>query len=302
MAEINYGQYKQALESNGGLAQAPTDQANPAGTPVQGTFAGNVNISVPQLPKIEFPLEDLTFSTTLPGAKQDLNVLLSLKDGKGVKQNNFGGSQVLINSDRIILNSRADYLMLFGESGIAISSPGNVNIDADDAITIYGDDGLFLGVPGKGASTGNTKSPSTKAEATIDNEYEPLVLGTKLANILEDLLVIIKNATLLTPVGKAYFREDTMYELACLQSRIPEMLSTYGYVDGISHEAVDPPPTPPKIVTEPPTTITGTVAGTFTGTASGDNTTGSGASTTIASPLANQPDFFETQTLYNDTL
>lgn len=300
--ELNYGQFKQALESNGGLNQAPTEQANPAGTPVQGTFDGNVNISIPQLPKIEFPLEDLTFSSTLPGAKQDLNVLLSLKDGNGTKRNNFGGSQVLINSDRIILNSRADYLMLFGESGVAISSPGNVNIDADDAITIYGDDGLFLGVPGKGASTGNTKSPNTKADATIDNEYEPLVLGTKLANLLEDFLVIMKNATILTPVGKAYFREDTMYELACLQSRIPEMLSTYGYVDGISHESVDPPPTPPKTVTEAPTSLTGTVAGTFTGTASSDSLTNSGASTTITNPLSNQPDFFNTQTLYNDTL
>jgi len=300
--ELNYGQFKQALESNGGLNQAPTEQANPAGTPVQGTFTGDVNISIPQLPKIEFPLEDLTFSSTLPGAKQDLNVLLSLKDGKGTKQNNFGGSQVLINSDRIILNSRADYLMLCGEAGVAISSPGNVNIDADDAVTIYGDDGLFLGVPGKGASTGNTKSPSNKAEATIDNEYEPLVLGAKLANLLEDLLVVIKNATILTPVGKAYFREDTMYELACLQARIPEMLSTYGYVDGISHEAVDPAPTPPKTLTEPPTTITGTVAGTFTGTASSDGLTNNGASTTIANPLADQPDFFNTQTLYNDTL
>jgi hypothetical protein len=83
----------------------------------------------------------------LPGAKQDLNVLLSLKDGKGGKQNNFGGSQILLNSDRIVVNSRVDYLMLCGESGIAISSPGSVNIDADDAVTIYGDDGFFLGVP-----------------------------------------------------------------------------------------------------------------------------------------------------------
>jgi len=302
MAEITYNQYKQALDSNGGLGPVTTDQASSTGASVQGALPSTINISVPQLPKIEFPLEDLTFSSTLPGAKQDLNVLLGLKDGKGGKQNNFGGSQVLINSDRVILNSRADYLMLFGESGVAISSPGNVNIDADDAVTIYGDDGLFLGVPGKGASTGNIKPPLTKAQPTIDNDYEPLVLGTKLANLLEDLLVVIKNATILTPVGKAYFREDTMYELACLQSRIPEMLSTFGYVDGISHEAVDPPPTAPKTVTEPPTTITGTVAGTSTGTASGDSTTNSGASTTIASPLTSQSDFFETSTLYNDTL
>lgn len=297
---ITYNQLKQTLEANGGLSAGGLDQGTPTGTPVQGTFTGTVTIDVPQLPKIDFPMEDLTYTSTIPGSKQDLNVLLGLKDGKGGKQNNYGGSQILINSDRLILNSRADYLMLFGEAGVAISSPGNVNIDADDAVTIYGDDGLFLGVPGKGSSTGNTKPPKTKAEPTIDNEYEPLVLGTKLANIIEDLLVIIKNATILTPVGKGYLREDTMYELACLQARIPEMLSTYGYVDGISHEPCDPAPEPLKTVTEPSTTLTGTVTGTFTGT---NNTTDPNApSSTITNALATQPDFFETITLYNDPL
>ena len=300
MAEITYSQFKQALESSNGLNPASTSEANPIGSPIQGTFSGSVDVNIPQLPTIEFPLEDLTFSSTLPGAKQDLNNLLSLKDGKGTKQNNFGGSQILLNSDRVIVNSRVDYLMLFGESGIAISSPGNVNIDADDAVTIYGDDGLFLGVPGKGSSTGNLKVPNTKADATLDNEYEPLVLGVKLANLLEDLLVILKNATILTPVGKGYLREDTMYELACLQARLPEILSTYGYIDGISHEAVDPSPTPPRIVTEPSTTITGTVTGTLTGTTTSDTTTSSGPSSLISNPLADQSDFFDTQPLTNN--
>jgi hypothetical protein len=128
------------------------------------------------------------------------------------------------------------------------------------------------------------------------------VLGVKLANFLEDLLIILKNATVLTPVGKGYLREDTMYELGCLQARLPEILSTYGYIDGISHEAVDPPPTPPKILTEPPTTLTGTVTGTFTGAITSDNSTSSGASITITNPLATQPEFFDTQTLYNDSI
>ena len=293
MPEITYSQYKQALESNGGLNAVGAD-------PAAGSFSGPFTIDIPQLPKIEFPLEDLTFSTTLPGTKQDLNVLLSLKDGKGGKQNNFGGSQILINSDRIILNSRADYLMLLGESGVAISSPGNVNIDADDAVTIYGDDGLFLGVPGKGASTGNIKPPTTKADPTVDSEYEPLVLGAKLANLIEDLLVIIKNATILTAVGKAYFREDTMYELGCLQARLPEILSTYGYIDGISHEAVDPPPSAPKKITKPPTTITGTVTGVSTTMATNETTTPSGPSPTVSSSLTSQPDYFQNTTLYNN--
>jgi hypothetical protein len=150
--------------------------------------------------------------------------------------------------------------MIFGQQGIVLSSKGNINLDADDAITAFGENGVFIGVPGKGKSiedgNGNKKIPKTKADPTVDQNYEPLVLGIKLANLIEDLLITLKNATLLTPVGKGYFREDVMYELACIQARIPEILSTYAYVDGISHEPVSKAPTAPTKVTEPPTTIT----------------------------------------------
>ena len=297
---VTYDQIKQSLESGGGLNISPTEGSVSPGTPVQGTFTGQVTIEVPQLPKIEFPMDDLTYATNLQGTKQDLNVLLSLKDGGGGKVNNYGGSQVLINSDRLIMNARTDYLMLFGQSGVAIASPGNVNIDAEDGVTIFGEDGLFLGVPGKGSATGNETPPKTKADPTLDNAYEPLVLGTKLANLIEDLLVILKNATILTPVGNGYFREDVMYELACLQARLPEMLSTFGYVDGFSHEPTDPAPEPPKTVTEPPTTLTGTVTGTLTGTTGALDP--NAPSTTITNPLVDQPGFYDTETLYGDPL
>ena len=299
--KLTYDQLKQTLESNGGLG-LNSQGGVPPGTPIQGTFTGTVTIDVPQLPKIEFPMEDFSYKSSIAGTGVNLNKVLSLKgsDG-GVKTNDYAGSQLLINSDRIIVNSRTNYLMLFGQQGVAISSQGSVNIDADDSVTIFGGDGLFLGVPAQGTGDiGNQKPPKTKADPTLDFDYEPVVLGTKLANLIEDLLVILKNATLLTPVGKGYFREDVMYELASLQARIPEILSTYAYVDGISHEGVDPAPEPPKTVTEPPTTLVGTVTGTFTGTtgAIDPNT----PSNVITNPLADQPDFFDTETLYGDEL
>jgi len=298
--KISYNNLKEKLVSGGGLNVAPTDGA----TAVQGTFSGTTVIDVPQLPKIDFPMEDLTFESNIKGEKVDLNTLLGIKPGQGGKVNNYAGSQVLLNSDRIILNSRLDYLMLFGQQGVAISSQGNVNIDADDAVTIYGEDGLFLGVPGKGKGIedggGNQKEPKNKAQPTKDANYEPLVLGTKLANLFEDLLVVLKNATLLTPVGKGYFREDVMYELASLQARIPEMLSTYGYIDGISHEAVDPAPEPPTAVTEPPTQIVGTVTGTFEGATQPIDP--NAPSDTITNPLGDKPDFYQTESLYNDPI
>jgi hypothetical protein len=302
MPIINYDSLKQQLIQSGELPAAVNAGGVSPNTPVQGTFTGQVAIEVPQLPKISFPMDDLTFGSKITGEKKDLDQLLSLKPGNGGKINNFGGvgSQIIINSDRVLLNARTNYLMLFGQEGVAISSQGNVNIDADDAITLYGDDGVYIGVPGKGVEAGNkNKSPKNKAEPTIDNEYEPLLLGLKVANLIEDLLIVLKNATILTPTGKGYFREDVMYDFRCIQARIPEILSTYAYVDGISHEAPDPAPDPPLTVTEPPTTLTGTVIGTFTGTTAQIDP--NAPSSVISNPLAEQPDFFETETLYNDS-
>lgn len=295
---ITYDSLKQKIESGGGLNIPPGEVSSGV---LAGTLTGTVNIQVPPLPKINFQMEDLTYGTTVTSTELDVNTVLSL-EGKDRKTNNYSaGSQVLINSSRIILNSKEDYLMLFGNKGVALASPGSVNIDADDSITLFGETGLFLGVPNKGNPTKDVAValPKDKGDPTPNQEYEPLVLGIKLANLLEDLLIVIKNATILTPVGKGYFREDVMYELASLQARLPEMLSTYAYVDGISHSQPDPKPEKPKKVTEPPTSITGTVTGTVTGvvTELDPNTPGP-----VTNPLANQPDFYETVTLYSDTI
>ena len=229
-----------------------------------GIVTGNVVIEVPQLGPINYSMNDLSFSTAITGEKKDLTELLGVKGGKNEY---VGGSQLVLNSERVIVNARDNYLMLFGQEGVAVSSQGNVNIDADDSVTIFGEDGLYLGVPGKGVKKedgspveGNTKMPKNKAQATLDSSYEPLVLGTKLINIIDDLLKILQTATVVTGIGNGAFREDVQYELESLQARLPEMLSTYAYIDGISHNPVlKPEPDAPTELTQPTTTLTGTV-------------------------------------------
>jgi len=295
MPTVTYSTLRQQVDQTDSLKLGISDGLVPSGSVTNPPSA-----SIESRP-INFPMDDFSYESGLIGKKSDLNKLLSLTDGDGIKKNNYAGSQALINSDRVIVNSRLDYLMLFGESGVAISSPGNVNIDAEDGVTLYGEDGLYLGVPGKGIGLdeggGNKKTPKNKAEPTLDNDYEPVVLGLKLANLIEDLLITIKNATILTPTGKAYFREDTMYELACLQARLPEMLSTFAFVDGISHEPTDPAPEPPTTLSEPSSLVTGTTSGATVGA---NSTTQPGSATSvITSPLQDRPDYFETNNPYD---
>lgn len=178
---------------------------------------------------------------TINYTSKGLDLLLGLKNTENRKQNSSSESQIIISSNRIIMNAKTDFLMLFGERGVAISSQNNVNIDADQAVTIYGEDGLYLGVPGKGVLLPNKKEPENNAEPTVDINYEPLVLGSKIEKIIDDLLETLKVSKIITPSGEAKFSAQTNYELECLQARLPEILSTACFIDGISHENTKTP-------------------------------------------------------------
>lgn len=75
------------------------------------------------------------------------------------------GEQIIINSGRVILNSKDDSVFLFGKKAIGFSSAGTINFDADEAI-IVNTPKLYLGI----------------------NAKEPLVKGTQLTIMLDDIL------------------------------------------------------------------------------------------------------------------
>jgi hypothetical protein len=155
-----------------------------------------------------------------PSTNQALNVLVSGNQ----KINNFIGPQVLLSSDRIVLNTREDYLMLFGGAGVSIESGvGSVNIESNQTVTLFGEEGLYLGVPNKG----RTIQTSFKEEITYDaSGYEPVVLGKKLEKLLDDFLFAIINS----------ITQETIDKLTQVKDRLPEILSTNVYVDGVSYE------------------------------------------------------------------
>ena len=148
-------------------------------------------------------------------------------------------------------------------------------------------------MPGKGKEIDVVPPAKEKGDATPNQNYEPLVLGVKLANLLEDLLVVLKNANIITPIGKAYFLEDTQWELASLAARLPEMLSTYAYVDGLSHEAPSPPPKPPEKVTPYPTKLIGTIVAIGDSTLNSSVANNPAPTAAISSPLKDVPGFYE---------
>ena len=76
------------------------------------------------------------------------------------------GEQIIINSGRVILNSKDDSVFLFGKKAIGFSS---INFDADDSIIVNAPK-IYLGI---GAN-------------------EPLVKGTQLTIMLDDILEALR--------------------------------------------------------------------------------------------------------------
>ena len=81
----------------------------------------------------------------------------------------YSNAQVIINSDRITLNSKKDEVMIFAKTNVEISTKNIINLNANERIHLNGGT-IFLG-------TVNNQLPS-----------EPLVLGNKTYDLLLDLL------------------------------------------------------------------------------------------------------------------
>jgi len=81
----------------------------------------------------------------------------------------YFNAQVIINSDRVVLNSKRDEVMIFAKSNIELNTKNIINLNANERVHLNSNT-VFLG-------TVNNQLPT-----------EPLVLGGKLNTLLENLL------------------------------------------------------------------------------------------------------------------
>ena len=85
--------------------------------------------------------------------------------------NVYEGKQVLINSDRLVFNAKADSILIYSNKHIAFSSNGNIHFDT-------GDEGNFVM---------NSKNISLGLEGDKNGPSEHAVLGDKLERIMNDM-------------------------------------------------------------------------------------------------------------------
>ena len=266
MAEITYKAVRTAL--GGALANPFTDDDPKDGETQKETIvSGYVNIEIPTTPDIRSKEPDLAatladFTDEFDNIGQVPNLGIEMR-GEGTQEvatNIYNSSpQLILNAGRIIMNASTNFAMIFGDLGVILSSRlASIHLDAEKEVVLHGKDGVFIGLPGGDELKDPYKTkPTNKGNATVDNDYEPLVLGLKLVNWLDDLIQTLQQAQLLG-LGDVYFNEITQENFRAIRARLPEMVSTYAFVDGISHEAPSPyTPTEGLKATVPPKFLSG---------------------------------------------
>lgn len=134
------------------------------------------------------------------------------------KEMPFGGAQVAINSDRIIINSKKSNIMLFSNQEIYLSSYEDIALDTDNDITATANAMITLkagtnitGIADEDVIINAGSDILTTAIArtsfmsdkiylgTPDDDSEPMVGGTSLSKFLARLILALTNTQLENP-------------------------------------------------------------------------------------------------------
>ena len=157
----------------------------------------------------------LTSTQKLPLQTDKSGVLNPLTNPLDVSK--YFNSQVIVNSDRIVLNSKRDEVMIFARTNVEISTKNIINLNADERIHLNGGN-VFLG-------TVNNQLPT-----------EPILLGNRTLIVLETLLDGLYNfgTSLATVVGSPegapaadinMAAEDLLNSIDRINSNLEEILS-----------------------------------------------------------------------------
>lgn len=323
LKKYTYSEIKTIVSGNGGLTAPPASDTQALINQLQQTeisFTGTATIDLGPYQDAVLALRfdeetdqtyDITVNATAADPSVDQLLAIDHANTNTYKPDATGGG-IFLNSDRIVINAKEDYSMLFGQKGVAIASPNQVNIDAGKTITLFGRGEVFIGLPNRGKQVDDDlnqkrKPGKTVGDPTPDELYEPLLLGLKLVNLVEDLISTIQNMEIASPTGTSLLQPSSIAKFELLKVRLPEILSNYAYMDGISHEQVDLDRL--KVVQAAaekaedfvaPRQLTGTVSGTATLGPIG----GTPPPNPITSPFKDLPGYYNTpgSSPYNDPI
>lgn len=145
------------------------------------------------------------------------------------------GDQLFINSDRILLSSKAKEFIIFGKGNTGIITDGNFSVDAKNEIYLHNENNITIHSKGSNKiflnsdSGGKIYLGKDEGEGGAGSPVQKMVLGGELVQILSKLLDEIIAMTVATPCGPSSPPVNAP-NFAAIKARLNTILSAKNFL------------------------------------------------------------------------
>ena len=145
------------------------------------------------------------------------------------------GDQLFINSDRIILSSKAKEFIIFGKGNTGVITDGNFSVDAEKEIYIHNKKNVTIHSEGSNqiflnSENGKIFLGKDKGAGDAGADVKKMVLGGELVKLIGELIDAINKQTYLTPAGPTSLGPTNIASFNAIKSKLKTMLSSKNFL------------------------------------------------------------------------
>lgn len=148
---------------------------------------------------------------------------------------NLSGDQLFVNSDRIILSSKASEFIIFGKGNTGVITDGNYSVDAEKEIYLHSSTKITIHSKGNNqifldSENGKIYLGKNKGEGNDGADVQKMVLGGELVAILKELIDAINQQQYLTPSGASGLGPINISTFNSIKGKLNNILSSTNFL------------------------------------------------------------------------
>jgi hypothetical protein len=147
----------------------------------------------------------------------------------------FSGDQLFINSDRIIISSKANEFIIYGKGNTGVITDGNYSIDAGKDVYINSDKNIIIHSNKANqiflnSENGKIYLGKNQGEGDAGADVQKMVLGGELVAIMKELINAINNQIFATSNGPTDKGPSNSFEFQIIEAKLNRMLSSTNFL------------------------------------------------------------------------
>lgn len=148
---------------------------------------------------------------------------------------NLSGDQIFINSDRVVISSKAYEFIIFGKGNTGVITDGNFSVDSEKEIYLHSNSNVTIHSTNANqiflnSENGKIFLGKNKGEGDAGADVQKMVLGGELVKIMGELIDAILKQSYLTPAGPSKVGPENIAQFNSIKSKLKTILSAKNYL------------------------------------------------------------------------